>query len=378
MNSISAALVAGGFLLLSCFPENSYAQLHSRRGSAGTYASRVNIGATGVQQGSVYARDSYLRGVRGGGAAAGNYVTGGRAAPSFGGRRASQRVAALGTALLNAPRRTGMLTYFGNSPSAQWIGLRPYTGQGAVQFPQRPTFAYGTRQIVGAPLNLLYNRSYHYRAALPLEGSRIRDELTNRSLENIPPVPEDLTSAEHPQQTHAQILTTKLEASRSRYRAQGWAWLKEGDYVRSRGAFGSASLLEQDALAPRVGKLLCDVANRQFSTAGVDLTNIVAHHADDMFDVHYPLQEVLGSKELAEAVLARCATLARRMPDSPESGAINAYALWLDGQRSRALAAAQKLRTDFRDSPFASLVEKMREQTALDEAVEEASTTSTG
>ena len=305
-----------------------------------------------------------------GGVATGGYMAPATAAASamFGGRpRSRDAVQSEGTKYLGPGYSTPMMTYFGRSRDAFWFAPPVFSGRGRTTLPLLPTFRDPEmRAMVLDPQLLALYGSYHHRALLPLEGGRIRDEMTTKSLENPIPIPEDVDSPTRQRLTHAEQLQARIEASRSRYLEQGWSYLRQSDYLRSKNAFESAALIGPSDLAPRVGQFLCAIADRQFSTASVFLAGLVEHH-EDMFSVRYPFTDVFADAQVGEAVLTGCAAAVEHRPDSDAIAALHVYALWLDGQQAATLTAASKLREGFRASRFACFADMIHEQMRSEE-----------
>lgn len=305
----------------------------------------------------------------------GNYL-GTRSANAFGSRRGGRTSQVMGMGTRNIDMgRSFSFQYIGRSPSATFFDFSSYTGRG-VNYPHvRPTFEDTEilKQLYSAHANIVYS-SFQNRVALPTAGRFIRDDLTNTSLENAPPVPDlvydasfDPWRAQESRVNHSDLFATRLQASHDRYIEQGFAFLSEKDFMRAHSAFESATLVDRDALTPRVGRFLCSLLGAQRSMAGFELKSILADY-DQPFELDERFREVLHSSGQAEGAILRSSSMAGVAFNDDSLAATYAYLLWIDGQRTAALSAAERLRDKFRDSPFAVMAEGMRDQILRDRA----------
>ncbi len=280
----------------------------------------------------------------------------------YGGRpRSRSTVYMPGTQYAFIPGHSLMLSYLGRTQTAAWFSAPTFAGNRNPAMALRPT--YGTPETAGMVQRveeLALLNSYHYKMYQPLEGGGIRDSMTNLSLENTVETPEEIEKVEF--RTHAERLAALVQAKHGRYLDQGWSYLREGDYLRGRNAFGSAALVKSDDLDAKVGQLICTVLNEQLSTAVVLLEKI-NRQDDDPFRFNRKFTEILPESNVSGTILTDLAVATKSDKTDDKLIALRAFLLWLDGQTDEAVKVADDLKDRFRASPFASFADKMREHT---------------
>jgi len=254
---------------------------------------------------------------------------------------------------------------FGRSPSARIFGSPIYDGRGGTFMPRTPQFmGTSARAILNPPLPLPVARSFHHQALLPRVGGAIRDELTNRSLRHAEPIPDDISfdhNAGRP--TYSDLLARRIHAKFDKYVRDGWRLLgtedlSPSDYVRSSVAFDNAATIDPGALEPRVGKLLCAVVGREFTTASAQLLAILTE-GHNLLDLDLTTKTIFADPRTGQQIISELSRLVHREPDTPFLAALQAYMLSLDGQQTASLSAARKIREKFRTTPYAALADQL-------------------
>jgi hypothetical protein len=295
-------------------------------------------------------------------------------APDFGGVNAGRARSGLsqysnGTSAYDIPGNSAMLAILGRSTSAIWFSNPTYTGFGGMtprRFPSYPDRQ--TNEMIISASRTADQWSYYHPIREPLRAWPTRDALTEASLANSPPLPDEIDTSNTAAETPTQRLAAELETTRLRYLADGWRYLKlfqlgkKGDsLLQSRSCFESARMLQRDDAEALAGKLLCATADREMASATVYLTLLRNVHPN-LFDLPYRLDNVFAGEREAEAIVATLGAMSSGTPNDDAVAALHVWFLWTDGQANAAMAAANRLRDNNRSSPFASFVEEIRVQ----------------
>lgn len=281
----------------------------------------------------------------------------------FGGRR-SPSVRGFGTTFLTPSSSGSLIMFFGRSPSARVFGAPGYDGRGSGGFVPTPGFSTpSTRQIINNQRSLPILKSFHHRALLPTVGGAVRDELTNMTLRNARPIPQDISYDSDIGISQSEFFAKKMEARYQRYLRSGWDQLKvdqvrPAHFIAGRTAFKNASLIHPDELEPRIGKLICALGAAEFATAAAELQAIIQSDLD-LTQMPLSTQNIFSDAEASKRILSKLNAIAYRSSDTVEYLMLHAYMLWIDGQRTAALSAARKINTGFRTSAYAELADRL-------------------
>ncbi len=167
-------------------------------------------------------------------------------------------------------------------------------------------------------------------------------------------------------------LLLEIRGQRKRLIEDGWAFLKDGDYLRSRGAFEAAETVDPHAPAPRFGQLIVDVANRHYRRAMTQLAKNLSYDqrrrpgTDAIFEYNISLQRAFPSDETLRIILLELRRFAQFNVDAPAVQALYCYVLWysrFDDAMIEAVSIARRLRRTAGDpeSAWAMLHSRIQE-----------------
>ena len=383
-------------------------QARAQRGS-NALSGFGRVGLTGVSQG----QRLYQEGVGGFGAgnvASGNFVAGdvGAYGALPGGRYQPPSVDMF---------RPGSLGVYGamasplNYTLARPVDMisRDYTGRESWARARRHRFGEGyqpgqVHMAVQTPRILLYQNAFLAPVRNATRGGRIRDTLTNRSLRNMPPAEELSPDVAAPGRSFADLMEWRLNAEIDKRLRDGWAAFLAGRYQNAGTKFESLSRWKGYEVEATLGMLFSTLAtgqaqssvalvNRLFpdseTQAGpaltgpgraranpfltkIDLRAMAAMPLDER-----PLSTVNGATEALEGLgrLPEPVPWNERMLDELVNAwdrsataskdvhvqATNVLLLWFAGERSRAQRQAERIREEFRASPFKGMADDIRE-----------------
>jgi len=403
---LAIALVATA-VVFSC-SNRSYGQTRAERGSS-ALSGFGYVGLTGVSQG----QKLYREGDRGSGAgnvASGNFVTGdvGAYGALPGGRYQPPSVDMF---------RPGSLGVYGamanplNYTLARPVDMisREYTGRKSWARAKRHRFGEGyqpgqVHMAVQTPQILLYQNAFLAPVRNATRGGRIRDALTNRSLRNMPPAEQLSPDDTAPGRSFADLMEWRLNAEIDERLRDGWAAFLAGRYQNAGTKFESLSRWKGYDVEATLGMLFSSLATGQSQSSialvsrlfpeveaqadsastgpgraranpfltKIDLRAMAAMPLDER-----PLSTVNGTTEVLEGLgklpepvpwnertleeLVNAWDRSATASKDVHVQATNVLLLWYAGERSRAQRQAERIREEFRASPFKGMADDIRE-----------------
>jgi hypothetical protein len=261
-----------------------------------------------------------------------------------------------------------------------------------------------------APQALLYENAFLAPVREANLGGRIRDQLTNLNLKNLPSDYETLTDPSIPRRSYSDMLEARLVAQDHQNLKDAWELFARGEYCQASSRFRLAwSPLRRD-MEPMLGMFFCGLATGQFESAmacvdrmipaategnvlspdegqeqpnpfacQVDLralTKLSAASASESGSTASGQQAERKPRPWSEtqlkgilAWLDMAAQSTKKQSDHPAA----AYALvrWYAGERDSALQLAEQIREKDRMSRYARMASQMREALAAETAAGE-------
>jgi hypothetical protein len=153
-------------------------------------------------------------------------------------------------------------------------------------------------------------------------------------------------------------LHERVRLSHERMRSDGWSWFHDGAYRRAARAFESASLLDPDDDASRVGELFSHISLGAGNTA-VAVMKQLNEHAANPFAIDVNLIDRFDQPQRASELRIR--TQPAGAEESADLTAIHVMVLWYLGDRDEAQRVAARLARANRDSPYATWPALMRD-----------------
>ena len=207
------------------------------------------VGNTGVSRNSMYLRTNRAR-FGGGDPTSGNYVGAGGRTPSVGSGRAWGSRSSLltgGNAFGSSPATSHFARVFARP---QVSGAHLFTTSRApLPVPLSRRNAHLLHRMVLT--NRLGNTAPTRR---PGQGRRIRDALSQQSLDNAPP-PESYLENLGKRRSYVDMLSERIAAEHARAIKEGWEFLRAGDYRRAILRFEAAETADRPPARPACGIL---------------------------------------------------------------------------------------------------------------------------
>jgi len=406
-----------GFFAVTLSGQATYAQVRAHRGSS-AYSRFGTIGVTEVSQGLNLYRDALGGGTRPGDVSAGNYVGQGLGpAAQFAQSRRMNPLAAL------RPPALGIRDVFANPLNTglafgAYGNVRDYTGRETwarantrpVSTGYEPGALYMSLQ---APQVLLGRNAFFAPVRDADKGGHIRDDLTNRTLRNMPDeVPTRMdTTLDRP--SYASMMADRLQAKNRERLEDAWGHFSEGRFQQAANTFRTLTNWRDNELESTLGLLVAELVSEQFQTAMATMQRLVSGSAAQ--------RSVVPGGDAQRVNPFRCdLDLRRRNPSRPDESASAASApaqpsssdapwsekkletmlqelsfasqgmlveqgmdasqstsaarisaayvvmLWYSGKPTEALRVADEVRTKYSDTPFARMASDIREAMAAD------------
>ena len=316
-----------------------------------------NVGAVGST--SVSRFTDYTRAGAGdygaGAAAAGNYLgTGGTTQLGFGGRTgrgASFPAASSGGMFVSPAGRSGFARPYA-APLAS--GTHLFTMRTA-RLPVAPTRRNASLLHRMLLTNQLGNTA---PARRPKWGRQIRDELSQRSLDNASP-PEQALDNPADRRSYSEVLAERIAAEHARAITRGWELFHEGEHLQAIRQFESAEISDPHDAEAVVGIIFSAVVGGSHGLANVVLSRAVKR-GQGLFDVDVDLRSKHSDPEVIHRIVVDVSRSARQNTGSINLAAMSAFLLWFSGQQDEALRVAERIYEEHRTSPFASMAAQMR------------------
>lgn len=175
----------------------------------------------------------------------------------------------------------------------------------------------------------------------------------------------------------ADLMVERLAAYQREQMADGWAYFKNGDYLRSLGAFEAAESLDRRKWGPRFGQLMSAAASGHYRRAINKLKRIVDYDAarppgePGMFEYDTSLQSVVATEQALDVLLRRLRHLAQNHPESIGSQALYCYLLWygrLEDAAIEAAAIAERINRTYPESfwsRFGPMIQEAQRKAAI-------------
>ncbi|MCK4660538.1 MAG: hypothetical protein KAV82_13540 [Phycisphaerae bacterium] len=200
----------------------------------------------------------------------------------------------------------------------------------------------------------------------PQWGLRIRDALSQQSLDNAPNV--DSALGKSPQRrSYSATLADLIAAQQKQAISDGWELFSKGEYRQAIRRFEAAeSAGHRDPEAP-VGIIFSTIADGGIQLAYVVLLRAI-ERGQGVFDLELDLRSKHPDPEQLSVVISAISRAARQNPDNVNSVAMSAFLLWFSGERKAALRIAERIHKDHRTSPFASMAAQMRGESVVQQS----------
>lgn len=265
-----------------------------------------------------------------------------------------------------------------------------------------------------APKALLYRNAFLAPVRDAKLGGRIRDQLTNLNLKNLPTDYEALTDPSIPRRSYSEMLEARLVAQDQQNLDEAWALFSAGEYRQASSRFRLAWSSLRRETEPMLGMFFSELAMGQFESAmacvdrmipevteldplspddGQDEPNPFACDIDLLALTKLPVESDSDSgaapsdqqarrdrKHWSEShirgILAWLDVRAQNVEKHGEKPAV-AYALvrWYAGERDSALALADQIRERDRKSRYSRMAVQMRDAMAAETADDQLSLT---
>jgi hypothetical protein len=384
----------------------AYAQARARRGSQalGTFG---KVGRTDVSVGTRLGQEGrHLSASR---ASAGNFAgySGQMGHPVLPRRQLANPRSGLGRpniGVYNAfanPLDHGLMSRY-TSFARDYTGRQTWATTGSARYGEGLTFGkpYMALQV---PRKLLFDNAFLAPVRDADKGGRIRDQLTNNTLLNIPQDLDKRLDPAIPRQTYSEMLEARLHATHAKNLKRGWECFSEGDYLQATRWFRSTSNWPGHQLECTLGILFSGLASGQRDTAFANASRLVnieeetlspdaeeTEHINpfacdlNLHSLIRPLEEADQEDAESEPIVLLDRAAVRREhlkpwsenrlndildelalesenPVSVKIPATYSVVLWYTDQRDEALRIAENLRRDFRTEPFAQFALDMQE-----------------
>jgi hypothetical protein len=402
------AIVIAALAIVFIFGGRSYGQARAQRGS-NALSGFGHVGATGVSQG----QRLYTEGYRGSGAgdvASGNFAPGGAGGQGAlpGGRYRPPSVDMFRPQQLGIHNALANPLNYGLARPMAMIG-RDYTGRQSWARARGHRFGEGYRpgqvhMAVQAPQILLYQNAFLAPVRNATRGGRIRDGLTNRSLRNMPTADEMKPDDTAPGRSFADLMEWRLNAEIDKRLHDAWASFLAGRYQNAGTKFETLCRWKGYEAEATLGMLFSALATGQAQSsvalvrrlfpdvdteAGSPSAGIFRPRANPFLaqiDLRalaaMPLNErpssvAIGTTEeieslggLPQSVPWNERTLDELVNEWDRAAtaskdvhiqATSVLLLWYAGDRARAQRQAERIRQEFRATPFRGIADDIRE-----------------
>lgn len=285
---------------------------------------------------------------------AGNYQSRPSSIPGFGGRTGR------GGSLF-APPRSG-----GGFISGPMSFTRPYVGQ-TVSGTHLFTSMRGSAIPVRASQRnsrwlhrmMLTNQLGNSAPTRNLKnGRRIRDQLSQISLDNAPSVESYLEDSPE-RRSYSEVLASRINAECKRAIEDGWEFFREGEYGKAIRRFEAAEVANRDEPEAVVG-IICSALMDSGNQLAYTILSRAMVRGQRIFEVEIDLLDLHPNPEFVTDMVAKAGLMARQNPDKEGLVAMSAFLLWFSGQHGESLRLADQIYEEHRTSPFASMAAQMR------------------
>ncbi len=190
------------------------------------------------------------------------------------------------------------------------------------------------------------------------------------TMEELAAAVEAQKNAEKPEPDHyVNILYTQLDAQRRHLLADGWAYFKNGDSLRSRGAFVAAEEVDARSPIPRFGQLVVDFERSHFRRGMTTLARIMSYDAirrpgqPGILEYNVSLQAAFQSDDHLKNALLKLRRFAQKNLQNAPVQALYCYALWYSRYPAGMLEAegvALRLKRTAPGTPWAGLYDQLQ------------------
>lgn len=172
------------------------------------------------------------------------------------------------------------------------------------------------------------------RFAAGMVGPTSFDQPTQEEVERAT---EQFMNVEPTELDYSAVLARQIRSHQRRYLRDGFGYLKDGDLIRSAGAFDAAESANRDHPYPRFGKLIIDVIEKHYARATTRLATIMKYDAQrrpgmpSVFEHPLKWRDYFEADEDLQETMRDLREFAQKKLKNPSIQALYCYVLWYSG-----------------------------------------------